>query len=378
MAAFHERLKTELSAWVTEGLVSAEQAEAIRERYRGTTRDEHRARIVVVLAIVGAIVVGLGVILFFAANWDGIPRWTRLLLLVATLVATYAGADRLRDTRPPIAHALAVLGVLLFGTSVFLVGQMYNVSTHDPLAFLLWTGAAGSMAVLWRSQPLAVLAIVLLAAWQGHELFFTLSDSQAGAALGPLAVLYGSALYALGTGFTSRLQPLGFAAPMRGLGVLFVSVPLFVFSFDDVTHELRQEHPLADTKTAAFAIALTAATLLGAAALARTRRWEAAGVVAVAALGLLPALVEVHRGFYIVAFGLLAFGLIAAGVDADEEWLVNLGVLFVGIELVARFFDLFGRMLPRSGAFVLTGVLLLALAWSLERGRSQLVGRMRT
>jgi uncharacterized membrane protein len=145
-----------------------------------------------------------------------------------------------------------------------------------------------------------------------------------------------------------------------------------------VTRDLRDEHPLADGKTAAFAIVLAAATLLGAAFLARARRWESLGIVAVAVLGVLPALVEVHRGFYVVAFGLLALGVIAAGVDADEEWLVNLGILFVGVELVARFFDLFGRMLPRSGAFVLTGALLLALAWTLERGRTHLVGRMRT
>jgi uncharacterized membrane protein len=376
MAAFHERLTRELTGWVAEGLVTAAQAEAIRARYRDAAAEERRGRVVVVLALVGAIVVGLGVILFFAANWDTIPRWTRLLLLVAAIVAAYAGADRLRDLRPAIAHALAVLGVILFGTSVFLVGQMYNVSTHDPLAFLLWSGAAVSMALIWRSTPLATLSIVLLAAWQGHELFFTLSDSQAGAAVGPLAVLYGSALYALGTAFAPRLQPLGFAKPMRGFGVLFASAPLFVFSFENVTRDLRKEHPL-DGRAAAFAVALAATTMLGVAALGRARGWEGAGVAAVAVLGLLPALVEVHRGFYVVAFGLLALGAIAAGVEADEEWLVNLGVLFVGIELFARFFDLFGRMLARSGAFVLTGALLLALAWTLERGRSHLVGRMR-
>jgi len=330
------------------------------------------------VAIVGAVVVGLGVILFFAANWSAIPHLVRLALLVGMTVGAYALGDRLRDARPQIAHAFVILGVLLFGASIFLVGQMENVSTHDPLAFLLWAGAATAMALLWRSAPLATLAIVLTAAWQGYELFFGLSDEVAGASSVPLAVLYGTSLYALGSGFAQRLRPLEFSLPMRGLGFLFASVPLFVLSFDHVAAEIHDHSPLASGRTILFTFALCVGTIVGAAALARTRPRQAIGVAVVAVLGVLPALVAVPAGVYIVAFGLLALGAIAAGVEAEEEWLVNVGVVFVGVELIARFFDLFGRMLSRSGAFVVTGLLLLAVAWGLERGRSHLLGRIRT
>ncbi len=378
MTSFADRLAKELDRWVADGLVAPQQAETIRARYAGTASEERRERLVAVIAIVGAVVLGLGVILFFAANWGGIPEWTRLLLLVAAIVAAYAAADRLRDRSPGIAHALVVLGVLLFGASIFLVGQMYNVSAHDPLAFLLWAAAALAMGVLWRSAPLAALSLVLLAAWQAHELFYSYSDDTAGAAAGVLAVLYGTALYGLGTAFRSRLAPLGFATPMRWLGGLLVAFSLFVDSLDSVTSNMRDQHPFGHGKVVVLAVLLGAAALAGVATLARRRPWEALGLVLVASLGVLPALIAVPRGVYVVAFGLLALGAIAAGVDAGEEWLVNAGVVCVGIELFARFFDLFGRMLPRSGAFVLTGVLLLALAWGLERGRSQLVGRIRT
>ena len=49
------------------------------------------------LALVGAVGVGLGVILFFAANWDEIPRAARLALLVGGIVALYALGDRLSE-----------------------------------------------------------------------------------------------------------------------------------------------------------------------------------------------------------------------------------------------------------------------------------------
>jgi uncharacterized membrane protein len=377
MAAFSERLVRELRNWTAEGLITEEQAQAILARYEGRAVQERRGRLVSVVAIVGAVVVGLGVILFFAANWSAIPHLIRLAMVVGATVGAYALGDALRDTRPRVAHALVILGVLLFGASIFLVGQMENVSTHDPLAFLLWAAAATAMAALWRSAPLATLAIVLTAAWQAHELFFGLSDSVAGASSAPLAVLYGTALYALGTGFSGRLGPLGFAGPMRALGILFASAPLFVLSFEDVASEIHDQNPLGHGRAVLFAFVLCAGTIVGVAALARSRPRQAAGVAVVAALGLLPALVDVPAAVYVVAFGLLALGAIAAGVEGEEEWLVNLGVLFVGAELLARFFDLFGRMLSRSGAFVVTGLLLLGVAWVLERGRSHLVGRIR-
>jgi hypothetical protein len=154
-------------------------------------------------------------------------------------------------------------------------------------------------------------------------------------------------------------------------------VPLFVLSFDHAASELHDQHPLGNGRTVIFAFLLCAGTIVGVAALARTRPQQAVGVAIVAALGLLPAVVDVPAAVYVVAFGLLALGAIAAGVEAEEEWLVNVGVVFVGVELLARFFDLFGRMLSRSGAFVITGLLLLAVAWGLERGRSRLLGRIR-
>jgi uncharacterized membrane protein len=377
MGRFDERLAREIRAWTAEGLITDDQARALLARHEGGALEERRGRLVSIVALVGAVVVGLGVILFFAANWSAIPHLVRLTMLVALTVGAYAGGDRLRGTRPRLAHALVVLGVLLFGTSIFLVGQMENVSTHDPLAFLLWAGAATAMATLWRSMPLATLAILLVAAWQGHELFFGLSDSVAGASSAPLAVLYGTALYAVGAGFAPRLAPLGFSAPMRALGVLFASAPLFAYSFGGVTHAIRDENPLGHGRTVVFAFLLCAATIVGVTALARSRPRQAAGVASVAVLGLLPALLDVPAGLYVVVFGLLALGAIAAGVESEEEWLVNLGVVYVGVELLARFFDLFGRMLSRSGAFVVTGLLLLGLAWALERGRAHLVDRIR-
>src|SRR2546425_1689425 len=46
-----------------------------------------------------------------------------------------------------------------------------------------------------------------------------------------------------------------------------------------------------------------------------------------------------------------SLGALAIGYENDEVWLVNVGVLLGGLELVTRFFDWFWHYLPRSAAF---------------------------
>ena len=76
-------------------------------------------------------------------------------------------------------------------------------------------------------------------------------------------------------------------------------------------------------------------------------------------------------------FAALALGTIVVGYVEDEGALVAAGVAAVGVDVMARYFDIFWDFLPRSIGFVGAGVLLLGLAWLLERQRSRLVGGLR-
>ena len=79
---FLDRLTEEVRQWRDDGTITDEQARAILDRYpsgrSGVPGRLAQGRLVQALAIVGAVLVGLGVILFFAANWDGIPRGGKL------------------------------------------------------------------------------------------------------------------------------------------------------------------------------------------------------------------------------------------------------------------------------------------------------------
>ena len=80
-------LKAELEAWKREGIVSQEQSERIGNRY-GLSAIEAKAvpsKLAAVISIIGAVLVGAGVILLVASNWEAIPRPVKLCMIFFTV-----------------------------------------------------------------------------------------------------------------------------------------------------------------------------------------------------------------------------------------------------------------------------------------------------
>jgi uncharacterized membrane protein len=385
-------LGEEVTAWAREGIVSDAQAEAIRRRYAAEAVSMRRGRVTETLATVGAVVAGLGIVLFFAANWDGLPRPARVLLLLGTVVGAYVGGIWLRDvrgTQPQVGAALLLLGGIAFGASLFLVGQMYHVQAHDPLALLAL--AAGTAATAWiaRSQALATLALAAGGAWLVFEAAVAGpgEDLDTIAYLPVVAAVYGAALYGFGTGLADRLGP--FTAPARWLGASAGIFGTFVLTFRGVVGELVRREPLGVWLGSALVV-LGFAAVAGAVVLLlwsgrSTAVYEAAAVAATAVLVLLAVLVPesadsgdpvVYPILFNVLVAALALGAVLVGYANDEQWLVTGGLAWIGVDLIARYLDFFWDLLPRSLVFVGVGAGILVLAYALERQRRGLFERM--
>ena len=81
----------EIPRWQSRGIVSAAQAKKIREMYGAgkVKQGEAGSRLVPFMAIFGAIMIGAGIILFFAMNWATIPRWVKVGAILAAMIASY-------------------------------------------------------------------------------------------------------------------------------------------------------------------------------------------------------------------------------------------------------------------------------------------------
>ena len=393
--SFVERLRRESESWVAEGLISAEQAAALRARYSasGAASEEPRSRAATALAVVGAVAVGAGVIGFFAANWDGMSHALRLTVLTLAIAGAYAGGYELRERTgrsPRVGEALYLLGVLLFGAALFLVGQMYNVEAHDPLALLIWAAAAFAVALTVRSRAVAVTALLVFTGWVGFEAGAGLEDAGDDATgLAVLAVLYGGALYGVGTVALERvradwLDETRLASAARGLGLVLGSAGVFVFTFSEVAEELDGAASGIGGWLLAGLVLVAGLALVAAAGLALGRRpcgrAEAVVLGATVGLTLIAASAGGNGDLYALLFNLvlaaIALGSIYVGYVGDEPWLVNAGVGLVAIDLIARYFDVFWSALPRSAGMIGAGLLILGIAALLERQRKRLIARM--
>jgi hypothetical protein len=172
-------LKRELAAearsWVDAGLVSEEQAGRILERYGARLPDgtERSAGYLVLLSL-AALFAGLSILVFVSANWDEIPRGLRMGTLVALTLAFHAlGLRQQRAANPKIAAVWFLLGCLSYGSSIFLIAQIYHLGEHYPDGIWWWAVGTLPFVILTRSRAITWLMTVVALIWLGTETFET-------------------------------------------------------------------------------------------------------------------------------------------------------------------------------------------------------------
>jgi uncharacterized membrane protein len=163
-------LYAESERWVREGILSAEQAARLRALYPAPTPTRPWATLI--FCGLGAVIVGLGVILLFAYNWHAMPKIAKLVTVFAALAAAHAGGLYLFQAKPryrAMGEALTVAGTMLFGAGIWLVAQIYHIDEHFPTGFLIW--GLGAFLLAWTLPSIfqALVALALLTIWAGTE-----------------------------------------------------------------------------------------------------------------------------------------------------------------------------------------------------------------
>jgi uncharacterized membrane protein len=385
---------SELEQWRREGLVTADQARTLAERHDIAARRERRRRIARALAIAGAITLGLGVILFFAANWSDIPRFGRLAILLVFLVAFLVAGYVLRIvnvSRPTLGHAFLFVGSMLFGASIFLVAQMYHWDVTSPRPFLVWAAGALAIGIVGRADLCAGLSALAFATWIIYETFQSGAGngSEDEALVPTLLSLYGTALYGLGTGLKPWLDRLSLGTAVRYVGFTTAFLALFALTFREFGFDGRER-----VHGGAEAVVIVLAAAGGGGRGRAPPRPPAAATAEGLTIGVVTTLVLVfafapeHRdenefGPSLTAYPLaftfllvaLTIGAIVVGFLNDEAWLVNAAIVFAALEVIVRFVDDSWPTLERSFVFAGIGGVALLIAAALERRRSGTVAR---
>ncbi len=191
-----EWLRREIGAWRDEGIVTEETAEALMRRYQPTERRCSWG--VMIAGGFGALMIGLGVVALFAANWDTFGRPARAAISLAPvaicgLVALLASAKDWKAMT--LWEPLGILWCIATAAGTCLVAQTYQVGGSVP-GLVLFV-ALLMLPVVWISRSVTAMALWPI-----------------------LAIVWTCAQH--------KMQSSSFALGFEGLGLLALSLPAYV------------------------------------------------------------------------------------------------------------------------------------------------------
>ena len=406
-------LDTESPAWVAEGLISEAQRQRLLARYPPEV-----VQAVGLLPLLGSILVGLSALSVVAANWQSLPTAVRLGLLLSSLLAAYAGGEYfLRRGNRRVGHGLLGLGLVLFGASIVLTSQLYQLVGYDVSGLLAWVVAGVLLSYLYNSQVLILLPVLIGAAVQTYctQALGTFSYATIGlVALGSGYRWWRPTGYELAGHGPAGYEPDTLVANLLALSLLWQAALWVALTHAKITwffvpamlvyaagdwHPSRaasralQGPPLVAAYLFALGLALfgetdqyagllrpPVLTYLG--ALAAVLAGSVAGKRTRGRLASLPDWLLLLPGFYLpgglpLAIATLvvlyahAGSVLARAHRSGEAEQLTLGtVLFVVATMVA-YFKLTWAFLDKSLFFLIGGILLLSLSWYLRRRNAQ-------
>lgn len=124
-------------------------------------------KLITTIAILGSLLVGAGVILWIASNWEAIPRFGKVILIFSIIIGTYFASFYLQFKKDylRVGRALAFLGCLLFGTGIILIAQIFNIEAESGSALLFWSLLILPLVLILKLGSGFALSAILFALW---------------------------------------------------------------------------------------------------------------------------------------------------------------------------------------------------------------------
>jgi len=379
------------------GLIADDQRRKIIEHFQ--LAEEGGNKFLTIVSILGGVLIVSGIILLVAAHWDGIPRGVKIAGGIALMLGAHAGGWWLREVNGQYrktGEALHLAGSGLFLANIALLGQIYNLASRPPNAFLLWWAGMAALPWLLRSKAQHVLCLLAFSIWFGLEVnergwLFCGDDIRQLLLYSMLGLCY------LGAGWILRRGAFAdFAGITEKFGLLLFLAFLFPTAWKDCFSSFGTETNR--WVLPAMGLLALAALIIGATNLRElTRQWRWTWLAALAGMATFMASVWFGcwqlasnsgvRHYYwmeqwnyvpgVLALFVYCLIQIQVGLQRGSPSLVNLGVAFIALDIIAAYLDLFGSMAFTGLMFLLSGVFLIVFGVYLEKKRRKLMKQIR-
>lgn len=380
------------------GLITGEQRRNIIEHFH--LKEDGGGKFLAIVSIIGAVLITAGIALLISAHWNEIPRGVKIAAGIALMLGFHAGGWWVREVHGKYrktGEALHLIGSGLFLANIALIGQIYNIVSRPPKAFLLWWIGIAALPWLLRSKAQHVLLMLAFGIWFGLEvnergsLIYCESERQ--------VLLYSLlGLAYLGSGYRLRATKFfGFAGVTEKFGLL-----AFLIFFFPLTWKGFFGWETDATSQWVFPVLVAVAILLAASGIKELRsltvQWRWTWFAAFVGMLIIMAIIwfgswrnEFDAGWrstrwdesstYLAGtLALFVFCLlqIQVGLQERSPFLVNLGVVFVALDIIAAYFSLFGSMARTGLMFLISGIFLIVFGVYLEKKRRKLMKQIKT
>ncbi|WP_299889388.1 DUF2157 domain-containing protein [uncultured Lacinutrix sp.] len=157
----NSKLTKELPELVENGVISQDVALKI-ERYYQSKSNENPNRLFTVFGVLGSVLVGLGIILILAHNWDNFSKVIKTIFAFAPLVIgqVLVGFSLLKKKSATWKEASGTFLFFAVGASMAIVSQIYNIPGNFNSYMLTWIILCSPLIYLLKSHALVLLHII--------------------------------------------------------------------------------------------------------------------------------------------------------------------------------------------------------------------------
>jgi uncharacterized membrane protein len=371
-----------LVRWREAGLIDGATESSIRAYESADAQPSGRRWQVILALVLGGILLGAGVLLFVAANWDDVSPGWRLTLVLAMLVLFHGVGIVARERFAGFATTMHALGTVSAGGAIALVGQIFNMQEHWPAAVMLWALCALAGWWLLGDQFQQTLSLLLVPAWLISEWMYRASVYEGAEVYLARMIAVLAAVYLTAYLHSRKRVVLGILFSVSAVVLCScVAVLSDGWIYTGYGHHWWGFLPL---RLQVMAHVILLVTVVFGWFVGR-RSVVPAGVVAVMVFVLPWAQTVVsdnsqpwkHSEANVFAYALVAataFFLAWWGVREGSKLLINYGIAAFALTVMWFYFSSIMDKLGRSLGLIMLGVLFLAGGWLLEKMRRKLVG----
>lgn len=385
--------KEQIEQWLREGTITQEQASKMLVDTTVYKKEQSSNKLIVAISTIGSILLGIGAILFIASNWTAMSNMLKILILVGSTFGTYYTGYFLKYQKqnlPKLGTSLIFLSALLFGATIFLIAQMYNINANNHTLVLIWIIGVLPLVYGFTSLPIAALSALLFYIWIGLFVFkgTAIWWNNGDIFFLPALYLVSSVLF-FGIGslhyFSDKLK--GLARIFRFAGLKVVMLSLFLLTFPFFTGHY-DEFSVRDDMIASgqftflfvtFAILAIVSVIIGLffnptkTKISNFENLIGIGLVAVVFIFFFfPSTTNIYVILFNIVLVATVFALLFVGYGREDIKIVNMGMFWLSALIVVRYFDFFWDLFSRSLFFMVGGLILVLGGIALERKRRQL------